>query len=217
MVILGDSLVLQTEGMEEVASLRTYSTHRNSILGHLITTQSQYVRPVRTYNVIVDQTQREALEKFASSSFGPFRFVDHRGFSWLPTTGTDDDSHAYGTGAYFAPSTELVERPQQANGETCDNRWQVQLTFIVNARQYKGQSATPSGVNSTVYNEVPGGTINGINDTFTLTVSPTTLILFTNGQEQKINVDYTLSGNTITFLPGAIPNTGDSLDSYYTL
>lgn len=217
MIILGSSLVLNTEGMEEIASLRSYATQKNSILGHLVTTQSQYVRPVRSYNIIVDQRQKNALEAFIASTYGPFDFVDHRAFSWLTGAGTDDDTHAYNTGAYFAPMTELVERPQQANGENCTNRWQIQITFIVNARGYKSNSASPSGENVTVYNETPSGTINSINDTFTLTVDPVTLILFLNGQEQKQGVDYTLSGQTITFLPGAIPQTGSSLDSYYTL
>lgn len=49
----------------------------------------------------------------------------------------------------------------------------------------------------------PTGTVNGVNTDFTLshTASPTTsLKVWLNGQKQKLTTDYTLTGNTITFL-----------------
>lgn len=54
-------------------------------------------------------------------------------------------------------------------------------------------------------NETPGGTINGINVTFTLAHTPNpagSLILASQGQvmDQNVAGDYTLSGSTITFL-----------------
>ena len=60
-----------------------------------------------------------------------------------------------------------------------------------------GSSGTP------VDNEIPTGTIDNANVTFTLTQSPSpagSLRLYLQGQLQILSVDYTLSGNTITFI-----------------
>lgn len=60
------------------------------------------------------------------------------------------------------------------------------------------------------------GTINGVNAVFTLStapIQPGCLLLFRNGvfQFQSASGDYTISGNTITFNAGSIPQTGDLL------
>jgi hypothetical protein len=56
------------------------------------------------------------------------------------------------------------------------------------------------------------GSINGVNDTFTLNAVPVTFELYRNGLLQAPGVDYTLTGGyTITFLAGSIPQTGDIL------
>ena len=64
-----------------------------------------------------------------------------------------------------------------------------------------------------VDNETPTGTINGTNDTFTLASSPSptaSLQLFKNGQLMiSGGADYTLTGNSIVYVTGAIPITGD--------
>lgn len=61
--------------------------------------------------------------------------------------------------------------------------------------------------------ETPTGTINGSNDTFTLANSPSpagSLQLFKNGQLMLPGgADYTLTGNSIVYVAGAIPQTGD--------
>lgn len=70
-----------------------------------------------------------------------------------------------------------------------------------------------------VYSEVPSGTVNGSNDTFTLAGTPAsgTLRLYKNGLRQKAGAgnDYTLATATITFLAGNIPQTGDTLLADY--
>lgn len=70
-----------------------------------------------------------------------------------------------------------------------------------------------------VSNEVPSGTINGSNDTFTLATTPDSgsLELYKNGIRQSPGAgnDYTLSTDTITFLSGNIPETGDALLADY--
>ena len=82
------------------------------------------------------------------------------------------------------------------------------------------QGPAGSGVNYSDA-EVPGGTVNGVNATFTLAAAPSpavSLLLHRNGLLQTAGIDYTLSGNTITFLTGAIPQstpTPDGLVAWY--
>jgi hypothetical protein len=66
--------------------------------------------------------------------------------------------------------------------------------------------------------EVPAGLVNGSNVSFTLSAVPiptTSVALYRNGVLQKAGLDYTLSGNTIQFLPGSTPQTGDTLLASY--
>lgn len=66
---------------------------------------------------------------------------------------------------------------------------------------------------SFVVREIPSGTVNGSNVTFTLANTPTagTESVYVNGVLQNVGSgnDYTISGATITFQSGAIPQTGD--------
>ena len=87
-----------------------------------------------------------------------------------------------------------------------------------------GASADPSfQANAAAINfaddEAPSGTINGSNDTFTLAQTPSpagSLELFKNGQlMQAGGADYTLTTNSIVFVSGAIPATGDVLFAFY--
>lgn len=58
------------------------------------------------------------------------------------------------------------------------------------------------------------GTVNGTNPTFTVPVQySNTLIVFKNGVLQLLNVMYTVSGQTVTFLPPFIPQPGDVLQA----
>ena len=66
--------------------------------------------------------------------------------------------------------------------------------------------------------EVPSGVINSVNTIFTLAFTPSpanSLQLVLNGLTQKQGFDYTLSGLTITFLSGSIPQTNDELVAWY--
>lgn len=68
--------------------------------------------------------------------------------------------------------------------------------------------------------EVPGGTQNGTNAVFTLAASPSpaiSLALFRNGTLQKAGTDFNLSGATITFVSGAIPQAADILQAFYNV
>ncbi|HBY60270.1 MAG TPA: hypothetical protein DEH78_10635 [Solibacterales bacterium] len=71
-----------------------------------------------------------------------------------------------------------------------------------------------------VDNEAPTGAVNGTNAVFTLNNAPTpatSLLLFRNGILQRSGADYTISGNTVTFVAGAIPGTGDVIMASYRM
>ena len=68
------------------------------------------------------------------------------------------------------------------------------------------------GSSPIVDGELPGGTLDGSNTSFTLANAPTpstTLHLYQNGLRLQSGVDYVLTGSVITFL--AIPQPGDAL------
>jgi hypothetical protein len=77
----------------------------------------------------------------------------------------------------------------------------------------------PCGQLTTSTAEVPGGTIDGVNNTFMLANTPlgSSLMLFRNGLNLTATSDYTLNGSTIQFVPGALPQPGDTLNAFYTV
>jgi hypothetical protein len=88
-----------------------------------------------------------------------------------------------------------------------------QATDLV-ASWYRYGSVTAIGFAS---GETPGGTIDGVNATFTLAHTPSPaagLQLFLNGQELTQGTDYTLTGATITFT-GQKVLPGDVLAAWY--
>lgn len=73
---------------------------------------------------------------------------------------------------------------------------------------------TSGAVATIVDAETPAGVINGLNAAFTLqnTPSPSNSVqLYRNGMLQRLGVDYTISGATITFTSVSIPRSGDAL------
>jgi hypothetical protein len=89
-------------------------------------------------------------------------------------------------------------------------------------------SATVSNLSATVQSlvrvptfvdfETPAGSIDGSNPVFTLNASPSpdlSLVLVKNGMKLNTRGDYTLSGATILFQPGAVPQPGDVLIASY--
>jgi hypothetical protein len=66
--------------------------------------------------------------------------------------------------------------------------------------------------------ETPAGAVNGSNAVFLLSQAPnpaTSLQLTKNGVVQQAGVNFTLSGATITFLSGSIPQSGNTLLAWY--
>lgn len=68
--------------------------------------------------------------------------------------------------------------------------------------------------------EVPSGTLDGVNSEFSLAQAPFpvgSLHLYRNGilQKRGDGGDYTVTGNVITFVPAALPQSGDLLQASY--
>jgi hypothetical protein len=66
--------------------------------------------------------------------------------------------------------------------------------------------------------ENPLGAVNGANTAFLLTKTPdpvSSLALYRNGLRLRMNLDYTVSGNSFSFLPGLAPQSGDILQCSY--
>lgn len=76
--------------------------------------------------------------------------------------------------------------------------------------------AGPAPITAAVFidGETPGGAVNGVNAVFSLIGAPnpqSSLAVYRNGVRQKLGLDYTLAADAITFLPGSIPQTMDTL------
>jgi outer membrane murein-binding lipoprotein Lpp len=68
--------------------------------------------------------------------------------------------------------------------------------------------------------ELPVGSIDGSNPVFVLNAAPTppsSLVLYRNGVKLSPGFDYSLSGNTILFATGAVPQAGDLLTARYRM
>ena len=68
--------------------------------------------------------------------------------------------------------------------------------------------------------ETPSGIVNGLNTVYTLANTPTSasdLSLYRNGVLQTSGVDFTLSGNTLTFVNNEVLQTGDKLSAFYRI
>jgi hypothetical protein len=79
--------------------------------------------------------------------------------------------------------------------------------------------ATRNFVDTRRVSEVPSGTVNGTNQTFTLSNTPRTgsLDLFLNGIRLELTTHYTLSTNTITFVSGFQPDATENFRANYLL
>lgn len=83
--------------------------------------------------------------------------------------------------------------------------------------QSQGAAAT-TGVPTFVDAEIPGGPINGVNAVFTLANAPnppSSLQLYKNGQKLTAGTGFSLSGASITYAAGYIPQPGDIHEAIY--
>jgi len=212
-MIIFDNCYYDTEGISERQVTQVFSSIERGILGHIQAVQSHVVGNERSYTLLVTKEQRERL-RVSCAKTGLLDLIDHEMFGWFAAAGTDNSWSEYSTGVYLSPMTRLIFVPQEGTGDVRGNRWTVDLTFIINSRGLyaDGAGGVPSG---TWITETPGGTIDGVNDEFTLTQLPDTLFYFKNDLLQTLTVDYTLSGQVITTLGGSIPVPGDVLSAVF--
>ena len=67
-------------------------------------------------------------------------------------------------------------------------------------------------------NETPQGSVNGVNQIFTVQTSPVpanSLHLYANGSRLAIGLDYTITGNSINFTGAYVPGVGDTILADY--
>ena len=83
--------------------------------------------------------------------------------------------------------------------------------------QHNALETTVAGLatSSFVDNEIPSGSINGINGLFDLAFTPIagSLKLYRNGVRQEVTTTYSITGSQISFL--VAPETGDTLRADY--
>lgn len=146
----------------------------------------------------------------------------HNGEVWLTTDGVVSASTLpAGTVGLVVPN--VVTTPFRVNvppAPCADGQVWQQLSHSTDASgTYNSflNCLTPvSGGTSNFVYEIPAGTVNGSNVTFTLSQTPnpsSTLMLWRNGQLQGGGIDYTLSTATITF--SVAPITSDTLYAFY--
>jgi hypothetical protein len=125
---------------------------------------------------------------------------------------------------------ELDVRPSKGNGYLASRAAVINASGALDAAignagdclRVDGTSGPCGGGSGLLFvdGELPAGTINGVNNTFVLTSVPVptaSLNLYRNGILMRQGVGYTISGSTITILPGSIPGSGDVLQAWYRL
>jgi hypothetical protein len=124
--------------------------------------------------------------------------------------------------------SDLAQRPIKGPGfgagsvAVIDQNGQIEAAVgDVGECVYVDGTAGPCGSQTSQFfdAEIPGGIVDGTNNTFTLANPPsgTSLMLFRNGLYMLNNFDYTLSGQTITFVPGGVPQPADTLVASYRI
>lgn len=89
------------------------------------------------------------------------------------------------------------------------------ITYALAPAAGDWQSAVYGAVGSTLTSETPQGALNGSNTVFALSrPAAGVLMLFLNGVEQQVGVDYTLAGQSITY--AVAPLAGDWHTAVYT-
>ncbi len=213
------------QGNIPISQVTGLTSYLNAITGSLTTLSSTVAGLNATVNSLSSSvtTLTSLVDGLSSGSASPL-FVDGEN-----PAGTMDGVNAAFTLAHIpsAPGTLTLFRNGllQANG--------VDFTLSGGAITFSANSVPQPGDLLQAYYRIPGngqaatfadgelpvGTINGVNLTFTLAIAPNpalSLRLYKNGVLLQQNADYTLSGSTITFANQSItPQTGDSISAYY--
>ncbi len=149
--------------------------------------------------------------------------------STLTSSGTSaDNSTPIAESAVIGLVSDLGQRPVKGPGfgtgsvAVINQNGQIETAVgDVGECVYVDGTAGPCGSQQSQFfdAEIPGGIVDGTNNTFTLANPPsgTSLMLFRNGLYMLNAFDYTLSGQTITFVTGAVPQPADTLVASYRI
>lgn len=114
-------------------------------------------------------------------------------------------------------AANLSGTPAIPNGSTATTQTAGDSSTKLATTRYVDTAVAAISVPNFADNEVPSGTVNGSNPTFTLAHTPvsTSLSLYLNGVLQHAGAgnDYTIATNSITMLN--VPQTGDTLLANY--
>jgi len=178
-----------------------------------------------TYTVKFNADGRTQFTEYwaVAPSAAPLKLRDVR--TALPAPGQLEESGPVTISTVPGLRTELDLRPARGASYTPSRSAVINSAGAIDGAlgdpsycvHVDGTSAPCSTVQF-VDGEIPTGTINSTNRTFTLSaapIPPASLLLFRNGILQKTGVDYNVAGNTITFTSVSVPLTGDSLQASY--
>lgn len=119
------------------------------------------------------------------------------------------------------PGTRYVVQYYPRRGPAWSEHWNVPTSatpvLVSDVRVLTSPPASSTGPRFSDA-EVPAGSIDGIRRTFQLARAPSppaSLILTRNGLVLKLGVDYTLAGNSVTFIPEQTPQPGDIVLAWY--
>jgi hypothetical protein len=162
-------------------------------------------------------TQKDAGDYYKVTTSGYFKIGAgaefyaklNDGLIWNLSSGIDiidnTNSTVAGTADYISVS-----------GST-DNGFTVDIASTFKTRMTTAESNITNFISNHYKNETPTGTVNGVNTDFVLSATPATgtLQVFVNGVMQTVTDDYSLATAAITFVSGAIPQTGDKVRAIY--
>ncbi|HUQ93277.1 MAG TPA: hypothetical protein VM120_16465 [Bryobacteraceae bacterium] len=193
------------------ASLGAYYIVKYSNNGRILTTESWGVRPSPTSLKLKDVRLIAPPIGGAPAALSPAGAVT---VEITDVIGLPDELAARAKkGLGYLPSRTAVIN---ANGDLTGAVGEPTDCIRVNGTT--GVCSSGGGETAFTDGETPAGLINGTNGAFTLANAPTpatSLQLYKNGVLQKLNIDYTLTGNALAFLSVAIPQTGDLLTASY--
>jgi hypothetical protein len=184
--------------------------------------------PANTYTVMYQSDGREQFTETwtVGSSSQPLRVAEVRTGMITSSTGTPGNQTPIVESSVVGLVADLAQRPVKGAGfgtgsvAMINQNGQIE-TVVGNVGDcvYADGSTGPCGGQASAYydGETPAGLVDGSNNTFTLANAPSglSLSLFRNGLYMKAGFDYTLSGSTIRFVTGVIPQPMDTLVANY--
>lgn len=120
------------------------------------------------------------------------------------------------------PDTRVIDEPIVVSTPALQDTFYVAHwsgSVFVDAQVSLGilTAAIATAITNQEITETPTGIINGVNVNFLLSHLPAgnSLTVYKNGLLQKVGDDYTISIQTLTFVPAAVPLPGDKLTALY--